>query len=119
MSTTAAFDLPAFVAAIEARDAETQIALFAEDAVVTTCDHEHPPSRPLVARGRDEIAAQLRDVVGRDMTHRVTDALVTDDRLVYALDCAYPDGTHVHCQVIAQLADGRISAQSGVQTWDH
>jgi ketosteroid isomerase-like protein len=119
MSTTTAFDVDAFVKSIESRDAETQVGLFAEDAVVTTVDHEHPPSNPTVARGREEIGAALREVTGRDMTHKVSDVVLTGDALAYRIDCRYADGTRVACHAIAQLRGGKIVSQHGVQTWDH
>ncbi|HEX6389042.1 MAG TPA: nuclear transport factor 2 family protein [Solirubrobacteraceae bacterium] len=119
MSTTTAFDVDAFVKSIEGRDAETQIGLYAEDAVVTTVDHEHPPSKPDVVRGREQVAAQLRDVLGRDMTHEVSDVVLTGDALAYRIDCRYPDGTRVACHAIARIRDGKIVSQHGVQAWDH
>lgn len=119
MSTTTAFDVDALVKAIEGRDADTQIGLFAEDAVVTTVDHENPPSSPAVVRGREAIAAFLRDVAGREMTHSVHDVVLTGDALAYRIDCRYPDGTQVACHAIAQIRDGRIVSQHGVQAWDH
>jgi ketosteroid isomerase-like protein len=119
MSTTTAFDVDALVRSIEGRDAETQIGLFAQDAVITTVDHEHPPSNPAVSRGREEIATVLRDVFGRDMTHEVHDVVLTGDALAYRLECRYPDGARVSCHAIAQLRDGKIVSQHGVQTWDH
>jgi hypothetical protein len=119
MSTTTAFDVDALVKSIEGRDAETQIGLFAQDAVVTTVDHEHPPSNPDVVSGREAIAAHLRDVFGRDMTHEVHDVVLAGDALAYRLECRYPDGTRVSCQAIAQIRDGKIVSQHGIQTWDH
>jgi len=119
MSTTTAFDVDALVRAIEGRDADTQIGLFADDAQLTIVDHEHPPSNPTVASGREEIAAALRDVVGRDMTHKVSDVVLSGDALAYRVNCVYPDGTRVACQAIAVLRGGKIVTQHGVQAWDH
>ena len=119
MSTTTAFDVDALVNSIVGRDAETQIGLFAEDAVVTTVDHENPPSNPSVLRGREQIAGLLRDVAGREMTHEVHDVVLTGDALAYRIDCRYPDGTRVACHAIAQIRDGKITSQHGIQTWDH
>lgn len=118
-TTTTTFNTDALVRAIEGRDAEAQLALFADDAVVTTVDHEHPPSAPAVARGRDEIAVVLRDIAGRDMAHEVCDVVLAGDTLAYRIDCRYPDGSRVACHASARLRDGRIVAQHGVQAWDH
>jgi ketosteroid isomerase-like protein len=122
MSTTAVpstFDLDALRTAMEQRDAEGQIALYADDATITAIDHTTPPSSPAVLTGRDAIAAHLRGVCERDMTHRVGEAFVAGDRLVVQLDCAYPDGTRVRCLSLARLRDGRIAEQEIVQAWDH
>jgi ketosteroid isomerase-like protein len=119
MSTTTAFDVDALVNSIQARDAETQIGLFADDATITSVDHEHPPSNPAVLTGREQIAPYLRDVCSREMTHAVHDVVLTGDALAYRLDCRYPDGTRVACHAIARLRDGKIVAQHGVQAWDH
>jgi hypothetical protein len=123
MSTTttapSTFDLDALRTAMEQRDAEGQIALYADDATITSVDHATPPSAAAVLSGRDAIAAQLRDVCAREMTHRVREAFVAGDRLVVQLDCAYPDGTQVRCLSLARLRDGRIAEQLLVQAWDH
>ncbi|MGA9857232.1 MAG: nuclear transport factor 2 family protein [Solirubrobacteraceae bacterium] len=112
------FDIPAYVAAIEGRDAEGQIAAFTADAELTLIDHEHPPSNPLVLRGADALRAHFTDICGRDMTHQVTTATSADDRLTVEVNCLYADGTRVACLSVAGLADGRISWQRGLQAWD-
>lgn len=112
------FDIPALVAALEGRDAAAQLELYAEDAQITTADETARPSQPNVLRGHAEIGPYLEDVCGRDMTHRVTEAIVSGDRLAYQVDCEYPDGKRVLCHAIAVLRDGRIASQRGVQVWD-
>jgi hypothetical protein len=122
MSTTttpSSFDLDALRTAMEQRDAEGQIALYADDSTVTVVDHTTPPSAPTVLQGRDAIAAHVRDTCSREMTHRVGDAFVTGERLAIQLDCTYPDGTRVRCLSLARLRDGRIAEQQIVQAWDH
>jgi ketosteroid isomerase-like protein len=118
-TTTQTFDLAAFVAAIETRDAEGQVAAYRDDAVLTLIDHEHPPTNPLVLRGTDALRAHFDDVCSRDMTHKVTTATARDDQLVVELACRYSDGTRVACMCISGLIDGRIAWQRGLQAWDH
>lgn len=118
-STSTAFDVDALRRAVEGRDAAGQIALYAPDAVIRTVDEQHGPSAPLIVEGRDAIGEHLRDVCGRDMTHSVTQAIATEDRLAFEVACAYPDGTRVLCQAIARLQDGKIADQSCLQAWDH
>lgn len=117
MSTTAT-DLDQLARAIEARDADAQIAAYAEDAVLENVDAEHPPSSPVILHGRAEIAAQLRDVAARDMEHRVTEAFVAGDKGALRVDCRYPDGTQVACLATLELRDGLIVRQRQLQTWD-
>ncbi len=116
---TQTFDLAAFVAAIEGRDADAQLAAFADDAELVLIDHEHSPSNPAVLRGTDALRAHLSDICQRDMTHEVTTAAVAGDRLTVEVACHYSDGTRVACLSVSGLADGRIAWQRGVQAWDH
>jgi hypothetical protein len=118
-STTTTFDVDALRRAVEGRDADGQLALYAPDAVIRTVDEQHGPSAPLTLEGAGAIGAYLRDVCDRDMTHTVSQAIATDDRLAFEVRCAYPDGTRVLCQAIARLDGGRIVEQTGVQAWDH
>ena len=62
---TATFDTEALRRAEEGADAEGLLALIADDAVIESIDSEHPPSSPLVLRGKDEIGTFLRDVASR------------------------------------------------------
>lgn len=43
-TTTGAFDVEAFRRAIHERDAEAQLALYAQDAEIVTIDRTHPPA---------------------------------------------------------------------------
>jgi ketosteroid isomerase-like protein len=118
MSTTAVPTLADLPRALEERDAATQGALFAEDAVLTTIDAEHGPSDPLVARGRAEIAAGLAEICARDMTHKVTFFVHDGDLASVGVACRYPDGTRVQCLAAMKLRDGKIVEQTTVQAWD-
>lgn len=111
-------DLDRLARAIESRDAEAQLAAYADDAVLENIDAEHPPSNPVVLRGRDEIATLLRDTAARDMEHRVTEAFIAGDKGALRVDCRYPDGTQVACLATLDLRDGLITRQRQVQTWD-
>lgn len=116
---TLAFDLAAFTAAIEGRDADSQVSAYADDAELVLVDHDHTPSNPLVIRGTDALRAHFGDIYGRDMTHQVTAAAMTGDRLTVEVSCRYPDGARVSCLCIAGLSEGRIIWQHGLQVWDH
>jgi hypothetical protein len=113
------FDVEALVTAIENRDAEGQLAAYSDDAELVVIDHEHPPSNPTVVRGTEALRAHLTDITSRDMTHQVTTAALTGDRLTIELACRYPDGTRVACLCVSGISDGRIVWQRGLQAWDH
>ncbi|MEA2256085.1 MAG: hypothetical protein QOG35_2130 [Solirubrobacteraceae bacterium] len=117
-TNTTAFDVQALRRGIEDRDADTLIGLYADDAELSTVDRDNPPSRPRVLRGRDEIAEQLRDVCGRDMTHALERVVVDGDSAAFVESCRYADGTRVLCVAALDLQDGLIVRQSGVQAWD-
>jgi hypothetical protein len=57
-------------------------------------------------------------VYARDMSHEVDLVAAGPDAIGYAVRCAYPDGTRVLCSAVAQLRDGRIVREVGVQAWD-
>jgi ketosteroid isomerase-like protein len=120
MSTHAAptFNLDQLRQAVEARDADAQLGMFADDAEVVLVDSEHPPSAPMRFQGRDAIKAFLDDVSSRDMTHEVERMVGDDQTAAYTLACRYTDGTRVLCSAMLELRDGRIARQEGLQAWD-
>jgi ketosteroid isomerase-like protein len=117
-TTTSTFDAGALRRAFENHDAAGLLALYADDATVEVADAQNTPSRPLRLEGREAIRAHLEDVLAREMTHAVDVVAVGEDAVGYSLRCAYPDGTRVLCAATAQLRDGRIIREIGVQAWD-
>ncbi|MBV9831673.1 MAG: nuclear transport factor 2 family protein [Marmoricola sp.] len=115
---TSGIDTVALAEAIRSRDAEAVTAFFADDATLTLHDRDHPPSRPQVYRGTQQIGAYFRDVCGRNVEHEVRDAVSTDAGLAYTQHCRYPDGALVLCSAVATVAGGRILTQTAVQVWD-
>jgi hypothetical protein len=119
MSThTAEFDLARFRDAIEKSEADTQAAMYADDAVVTIADRINQPGAPRVLHGRDEVAEWLADVCGRDMSHHIEHAVADGRGAAFTEACRYPDGTNVLCATVMELQDGRIARQTVVQAWD-
>ena len=116
--SSATFDLGRFCAAAEGRDVETQLSMYAQDAVVTIADRINQPGSPQVLHGRDEIAAWLQDVCGREMSHDVQHSVGDAGGAAFSEACRYPDGTNVLCATVLRLADGQISDQTVVQAWD-
>lgn len=120
MTTRAAgaLDFEALRRAIEGRDAETLIGFYADDAEVLTVNRNTTPSSPQVLRGREEIAEALRDVCAREMTHRVENEVVGEERISFQEACEYPDGIRVLGAQTLELRDGKIVRQVNVEAWD-
>ena len=116
--SSATFDLARFCAAAEGRDVETQLSMYAPEAVVTIADRINQPGAPQTLRGHREIEAWLQDVCGREMTHQVTHSVADAGGGAFAESCCYPDGTNVRCATVFTLAGGQIADQSIVQAWD-
>ena len=111
-------DLDAFSRAVENRDTDAMLALYADDAVMEVIDKNNPPSRPLTLQGKSAIEGLLRDVNGREMTHRVEQPVVGEGRVAYNEACQYPDGVRVLTANTLVLHDGKIAAHTMVQAWD-
>jgi SnoaL-like protein len=120
MSTTitSTFDVAALRAAIESRDPAALADLYTDDCVVEIADQTHTPSNPARVEGKAALRAVLDDVYGRDMTHKLGAVAVGPDAIGYTIRCEYPDGTKVLCAGVAELRDGRIARETGVQAWD-
>ena len=101
-----------------ARDAASLLSLYAPDATVEIVDALNPPKNPRVLAGREAIAAHFADVFARDMTHEVDVVVASPDALGYVLRCTYADGMKVVCAVTAEVRDGLIVREVGVQAWD-
>jgi hypothetical protein len=117
-TSSATFDLARFCAAAEGRNADTQVSMYALDAVVTIADRINQPGAPQVLHGRDEIGGWLQDVCAREMTHRVQHNVGDATGAAFSEACRYPDGTNVLCATVLHLADGQIVDQTVVQAWD-
>ena len=117
-TATGTLDIGALSRAIESRDAEGVLARYADDAILTVLDRDHPPAAPLVFSGADQIGTYYRDVCGRNIKHEVRDAVATSDGLAYTQHCRYPDGLDVVCVTVATTRDGKIRTQTAIQVWD-
>ena len=104
--------------AIEERDAEMLIGFYADDAELRTVNKNTTPSSPQVLNGKGEISEYLRDVFSREMTHRIENEVVGDERIAFFEACEYPDGTHVLGAETLELRDGKIVRQVNVEAWD-
>jgi ketosteroid isomerase-like protein len=118
MSATALRTFEAYKDCTERRDADGVLTLFTDDAVLLEYDRDHPPKNPGRFEGRASIETMLRDVYGRDMTHRIRDEVIGDDRFACVEECQYPDGNRVFAQILCKLRDGKIEREELSQAWD-
>jgi hypothetical protein len=119
MAVTNTLDLDAIRSGYERRDPDAILALYGENAEVRIVDQEHPPSDPMVISGHDQIAAYLRDICSRDLTHEFSDELLGDHRAAMTVRCRYADGMRVHAVETFEVDDdGHIVRETVVQAWD-
>jgi nuclear transport factor 2 (NTF2) superfamily protein len=118
MQTSGGLDFETLRRAIEGRDAETLAGHYADDAEVLTINRNTTPSSPQVLRGKEQISEYLRDVCSREMTHRVENEVVAENRIAFQEACEYPDGVRVLGAQTLDLRDGKIVRQVNVEAWD-
>jgi hypothetical protein len=116
--TSGGLDFEALKRAIEQSDADSLTNFYAEGAEVLTVNRNTTPSSPQVMRGKEAITEYLADVCGRDMTHRVENEVVGQDRIAFNEACEYPDGLRVLGAVTLEVRDGQIVRQVNVEAWD-
>jgi nuclear transport factor 2 (NTF2) superfamily protein len=71
-----------------------------------------------VLRREEEISEYLRDVFSREMTHRVENEVVGENRIAFNEACEYADGTRVLGAETFDVRDGKIVRQVNVEAWD-
>lgn len=117
-SSATQFDPARFCGAVQDRDVATQLAMYADDAVVTIADRITQPGAPRVLHGRAEVAEWVQDVCGREMSHRVQHTVADEHGAAFTEACRYPDGTNVLCATVLEIDGGQITRQTVVQAWD-
>ena len=108
----------AYALAIEDRDPQLLISMYAEDCEHILINRNSPPSRPTVLRGRAAVAAMWQEDAGRDMTHRVESMVTSDDRIAWHITCLHPDGTRVAAMGITEIVNGLIRRETTIDCWD-
>jgi hypothetical protein len=112
------FDFARFRQAVEGRDTEGQLEMYAPDATVTIVDRITTPGAPRVLSGRDQIGSWIEDISSREMTHAVGQHVEDEHGAAFSESCTYPDGTNVMCMTVFSLSDGLIADQTVLQAWD-
>lgn len=118
MSSPVMLDMNTLRQALEQRDLNLLVSLYADDAQMQVIDQNHRPSTPLELRDKRAIADFLTDIYQRDMTHRVIDEVVGGDRIAYNQSCQYPNGQRVFASSTLDLRNGKIVRQVTVLAWD-
>lgn len=111
-------DMDSLRQAIERRDANTLISLYADDAQLQVIDHLHPPSSPLELRGKQAISDFVADIFRRDIIHHVSDEVIGRDRISFNEACQYPSGEKVLSASVLDLQNGQIVRHTLIQAWD-
>lgn len=114
-----AVNLSSIREAMEGNDAKAWQSFYADDAEMRVIDQDHPPSRPLVLKGKKAIGAMYDDVCNRALKHHLDDGLMDGSHLAFSETCTYADGVKVYSSAMVELADGKIRRQTNIQAWDH
>ena len=114
MSVPKRFDPAAFCSAVERRDADSQLAFYAEYAQVRLMSRERPSDGTSTLVG-----PQIREwVVARCADHRVTYDVVfrwtESDEVMLTEECTRPDGTSALSASRINLSGDRIAEQTVV-----
>jgi hypothetical protein len=115
---SAGLDFAKLRAALETSNAVSLLDLYADDATMKIVDRNRPPSSPMIVNGKNNIEAFWRDVCSREMTHKVTQEVLSPERVSFIEECLYPDGCRVMSAMTLTLRGGRIVEHVTVQAWD-
>ena len=99
-TTISSFELDRFCRAVEERDSETQVAMYAPDATVTIADRITQPGSPRVLRGTSEIRGWIEDVDGREMTHAVQHSVSDEHGAASPRRAAIPTSSNAHRRAV-------------------
>jgi hypothetical protein len=113
-----AFDFEGFRAAFEARDVAAWVAHYAPEAEWLEYRHDAPPRSPHRMSGRAQILRFLEAIGQADIQLRVSDEVVTRNRVAFLVTVAFPDGRRVLEHVMLYLRDGLIVRQVDIEAWD-
>jgi hypothetical protein len=102
--------------AIERRDPELFLGLYAEDAELRVLNGDVPAGSPVFElRGKAQIERYLRVVFGQRLPSRIEDeTVVGEDRVAFGEVSEYPDGTLVAVKTTLEVREDRIVRQADV-----
>lgn len=100
------------------RDAALIASAYAEEVECTIVNRNHPPSNPLVLRGREALQRMLSEICAREMTHEVAATVTGEGTVAFRISCRYPDGCRVDGITVSTLRDGKVVREFSVDCWD-
>ena len=63
-------------------------------------------------------AVLLRYACGREITSRIEDEVISEERVAFNEACQYPDGTRVMSSTTLEVKEGKIKRQVSIEAWD-
>jgi hypothetical protein len=115
---SAGLDFAKLKAALETSNAASLLDDYADISTLKIVDRYGQPISPMIVNGKNNIEAFWRDVCSREMTHKVTQEVLSPERVSFIEECLYPDGCRVMSAMTLTLRGGRIVEHVTVQAWD-
>ena len=112
------FDFEGFRSAFEARDVDRWLPYYAEDAVWVEYRHANPPRAPHIMRGREAIAAFLRDVAGSPLEIVLENEVVGAERAAFTCVVTFADNRRIIENTIVDFGEHGVTRQIDVEAWD-
>ena len=109
MSTQTTFDIDGLARAVVSRNADYQLALYADRAEVEFIDPTHPEAPLQVLRGKQAIQEWLLDMSSPEVRYQVRDTVAGHQSVRFTEECAYPDGTGLRYDCRAEIQSGQIT----------
>ena len=116
--TATSFDLDAYMRGFAAWDADTVLAMYADDVELIQIDRDNPPSSPRVSHGKETLRGIMTYGAAAGVTITTESAVAGPERAAATFTCTFPDGRSVVANAILDLHDGRVVRHHEVAVGD-
>jgi ketosteroid isomerase-like protein len=116
--TASPFALETLRRGYEEWDVDALLSLYADDVEQMQIDREHPPSSPLVRRGKDVYRGAFEHCAAAGVKASVQNAVAGRERAAATITCEFPGGRTVVANTTLELRDGRIVREHTVAVGD-
>lgn len=99
-------------------DVDALLSLYADEIEQVQIDRRHPPSAPLVRRGKDVYRGAFEHCAATGVKATVERAVEGPDRAAATITCEFPGGRTVVNNTILELRDGLIVREHTVAVGD-